>query len=175
MQSSEIVTEIVEIPLDVPFADFLRVFQLELLPVLLAEPGVLSVRTGVKIRASEKSTHAWAVSLTEWDSLKCHARFVKKETSAPFFEKAAKISRGPPTIDHYHFDNLKSLGTSECTRVVFEKYVSRGNLAASLDNEGLSCNISPVKVDTESFPSCAARFFDVLWYSCERKVLKPSL
>ncbi|PVH76616.1 hypothetical protein DL98DRAFT_592068 [Cadophora sp. DSE1049] len=192
MPSSGIVTEVVEIPLDVPFPEFLPIFQLELLPVLLAEPGVLSVRTGerskelqtahqligaqgVKIRASEDSIHASAVSLTEWDSLESHAKFVKKESSAHFFERTAKISRGPPTVDHYQFDSLNSPGGSECTRVVFENYVSGGKSAASLDNEGLFCRISPVKVDTESSPSSAKRFFDVLWYSCEQKVLKSSL
>ena len=50
MQTSKIVTEVVEIPLGVPFAEFLRIFQLALLPVLLAEPGVLSVRTGKRTR-----------------------------------------------------------------------------------------------------------------------------
>lgn len=196
MQTSNSVTEVVEIPLDVPFAEFLQIFQLELLPVLLAEPGVLSVRTGkgpetskchfnssllqgVKIRASEDLTHAWAVSLTEWDSLASHAKFVQKETSVPFFERTAKISRGPPTVDHYKFRNLHTLGGSDGTRVVFQKHMAGGKSAdgsaASLDNEGLFCRVSPMKVDTESLPSCADRYFDVLWYSCEHKVVKSSL
>ena len=134
---------------------------------------------GSKTRASEDLTHAWAVSLTEWDSLASHARFVQKETSVPFFERTAKISRGPPTVDHYQFKNLHTLGGSDGTRVVFEKHIAGGKSAdgsaASLDNEGLFCRVSPVKVDTESLPSCVDRYFDVLWYSCEHKVVKSSL
>lgn len=55
MAISQNVTEVVEIPLSVPFAEFLHIFQLQLLPVLLAEPGVISVRTGEQL-ALENST-----------------------------------------------------------------------------------------------------------------------
>jgi hypothetical protein len=40
------ITEIVENPLAVPFSKYLTKFQLDLLPTLLKEEGVISVRTG---------------------------------------------------------------------------------------------------------------------------------
>ncbi|KAH9215625.1 hypothetical protein DL95DRAFT_500173 [Leptodontidium sp. 2 PMI_412] len=179
MAISQNVTEVVEIPLSVPFAEFLHIFQLQLLPVLLAEPGVISVRTGTKIRASEDSTHAWAVSLTEWDSLESHAKFVQKSSSVAFFETTGSLSLGPPAIDHYKFGSLAMLGESECTRVIFEKgglgQKSTGISAASLDHKGFFCGLSPVKVDFDGFPRGVERYFDVLWYSYERKALRSSL
>ena len=47
MATSNIVAEVVEIPLAVSFPEFMRKFQLDLLPVLLREEGVISVRTGM--------------------------------------------------------------------------------------------------------------------------------
>jgi len=49
MLPSSAVIELVEIPLAVSFEQFWSLFELELEPVLLAQPGLISVFTGMKI------------------------------------------------------------------------------------------------------------------------------
>lgn len=205
MALSNIITEVVEIPLAVSFAEFLRTFQLDLLPILLKEEGVISVRTGMltrhpvkslndifqnisgtKIKTSENTSHAWAVSLTEWDSLESHSQFVQKATSAPFFETLKQLCRGPPNIDHYSFGSLRDLENSAYSRLVFSingRLVSETIVGAevicaeSLDKRGKFCVLASVKEGTTSTatPSEHDRAFDVQWYSCERKILEPNL
>lgn len=137
-----------------------------------------SLCEGVKIKTSEDSLNAWAVSLTEWDGLESHAKFVQRSSSAAFFETLSKLSSGPPTIDHYEFGDLRSLGESDCSRVLFtndREGEARSISAESLDHEFLICSLSPLKSEHENLPRDVKKSFHVLWYSYERKVQRSNL
>jgi len=43
----------------------------------------------------------YAVSITQWESMEAHERFVKSASAGPFFEKQKPLTGGPPTISHY--------------------------------------------------------------------------
>ncbi|KAH7051152.1 hypothetical protein B0J12DRAFT_78772 [Macrophomina phaseolina] len=98
--ASGVVAELVEIPLAVPFDEFLRRHNSAFLPVLLKQPGIISVKTGEKLNDSSEPS---AVSFTLWRSLEDHERFTNSPAAGPFFEKLAPFTTGPPTIGHYRF------------------------------------------------------------------------
>ncbi|KAF4304142.1 hypothetical protein GTA08_BOTSDO08029 [Botryosphaeria dothidea] len=99
--ASAVVAELVEIPLAVPFGKFVREHNSAFLPVLLKQPGIISVKTGKKLNNSNGPS---AVSLTLWRSLQDHERFANSPAAGPFFEKLAPFTTGPPTIGHYYFN-----------------------------------------------------------------------
>ncbi|KAH6688488.1 hypothetical protein F5X68DRAFT_231115 [Plectosphaerella plurivora] len=94
------ITEMVQNPLAVSFPDFLRVFGEKMEPILLAQPGMLSIVTGVVV-APNGQHEPVAVSLTQWASLEAHDAFLKSPSAGPFFEVAKTLLTGPPTINHY--------------------------------------------------------------------------
>ncbi|KAH7089248.1 hypothetical protein FB567DRAFT_620178 [Paraphoma chrysanthemicola] len=175
MQSLSPVTEIVEIPLQVTFAEFLRVFQLELLPVLLKAKGT-------KTKSTDGLSHDCAVSLTEWESLEAHAQFEKDPSSTRFFTTLERLARGPPIIDHYAFGDMRAVEDASSLRLSFwkssavPKALLDGVKAESLDNAGLFCcceakGLNGKPTAQASIDSEAARSFDVQWFSYERKVM----
>ncbi|KAH7137404.1 hypothetical protein B0J13DRAFT_625177 [Dactylonectria estremocensis] len=94
-------TELVQIPLGVPFSEFISEFGQHLEPVLLAQPGLLSVMTGVTIPTKD-GEQAFAVSLTQWDSVESHAAFTNSPDAGPFFARVQPLTTGPPTVEHYY-------------------------------------------------------------------------
>jgi hypothetical protein len=193
MCPSGTVTELVEIPLKDDFPRFLEIFQLELLPVLLAATGVLSVRTGTwlssppltplsllpgtKTSSSDRMSHAWAVSLTEWDCLGSHTRFVENPSSAPFFAKLGELTRGPPVIDHFAFSSLRGLESSMDLQILFsdDKPAAEGQgviSARSLDRNGLVCTLQVGSGNASTkMPESERRHYNVHWYSYECKAM----
>lgn len=101
------VTELVQIPIRISVVDFLDIFVKELEPVLLAQPGIISVLTGPTTEADgEKETHPFIVSLTQWGSMDAHAAFLASPSAGPFFAKLESLTLGPPTVEHYQFGRL---------------------------------------------------------------------
>lgn len=101
------VTELVQIPIGIAVVDFLDIFAKELEPVLLAQPGIISILTGSTTQAEgEKETHPFVVSLTQWISMDAHAAFLASPSAGPFFAKLESLTLGPPTVEHYHFGRL---------------------------------------------------------------------
>ncbi|KAH7133765.1 hypothetical protein EDB81DRAFT_887576 [Dactylonectria macrodidyma] len=94
-------TELVQIPLGVPFSEFISVFGQHLEPVLLAQPGLLSVMTGVIVPTKE-GEQPFAVSLTQWDSVESHAAFTNSPDAGPFFSRVQPLTTGPPIVEHYY-------------------------------------------------------------------------
>lgn len=139
--------------------------------------------SGKKIKTSENTAYSCAVSLTEWDSLQSHAKFVHKESSASFFAASKTLSKGPPNISHYSFGNLRALVDSECSRFIFSKGgplisgpAEGGAICAeSIERPGIFCTLGPVNEGAGITQSDYERQFDVQWYSYERKVRQPSL
>jgi quinol monooxygenase YgiN len=99
------VTEMVQNPLAVSFPDFLRVFAEQLEPILLAQPGMLSIVTGVVV-AQNGYHEPVAVSLAQWESLTAHEAFLASAAAAPFFATAKTLLAGPPTINHYELGEV---------------------------------------------------------------------
>lgn len=128
------VIELVQNPLAIPFDVYFKKFKAELEPILLAQPGIISIFTGtlqgshilclcaldVNLFAlyhgflssnqacigaiiSPDSNESFAVSVTQWDSMKSHEQFLNSSSAGPFFDKAKPTTRGPPTIEHYTF------------------------------------------------------------------------
>lgn len=100
------VTELVEIPLCVPFEDFLSIFTRQLEPVLLAQPGIISILTGSGSKTTGSHGGTFAVSLTQWESMEAHAAFLQGPAAGPFFETVRNLASGPPTINHYYIGPL---------------------------------------------------------------------
>lgn len=99
------VTELVRIPLAVPFEAFLSTFTSQLEPVLLAQDGILSVLTGVIVPNDDlKQPHA--VSITQWESMDAHGVFLESPAAKPFFAAVEPLATGPPKIEHYYLGNL---------------------------------------------------------------------
>lgn len=99
------VTELVRIPLAVPFEAFLSTFTSQLEPVLLAQDGISSILTGVMVSANElKQPHA--VSITQWESMEAHGAFLESPAAKPFFAKLEPLATGPPAIEHYYLGRL---------------------------------------------------------------------
>lgn len=99
------VTELVRIPLAVPFKAFLATFTSKLEPVLLAQDGILSILTGVIIPNSDlKQPHA--VSITQWESMDAHNAFLESPAAKPFFTAVEPLATGPPAIEHYYLGGL---------------------------------------------------------------------
>ena len=128
------VTELVEIPLVVPFDDFLSIFTRQLEPVLLAQQGLISVLTGTASKATSGQQDGFAVSLTQWESMDAHAAFLQGPTAGPFFETLKSLTSGPPTINHYYIGPL----TPEAFRsryAWFQKYSSADRHVQSQESE----------------------------------------
>lgn len=103
------VTELVQIPIGIAVVDFLDIFAKELEPILLAQPGIISILTGSTTQAEgEKETHPFVVSLTQWTSMDAHAAFLASPSAGPFFAKLESLTLGPPTVEHYHFGRLNA-------------------------------------------------------------------
>ncbi|KAM5363924.1 hypothetical protein ACJZ2D_011776 [Fusarium nematophilum] len=101
------VTEFVLNPIGVPVEDFMRTFTQQLEPTLLAQPGIISVQTGVVISTSSPQ-HPGVVSLTLWESLEAHQAFLDSPAFGPFISTVQPLLRGPPTIEHYHLGQSPS-------------------------------------------------------------------
>jgi len=113
------VTELVEIPLRVPFEEFLNVFAAELEPVLLAQPGIISILTGMKIPTSDKDSF-FAISLTQWETMDAHGAFLKSTSAGPFFERLQSLTSGSPTIEHYYLGRFKQPALKSTHSQVFK-------------------------------------------------------
>lgn len=100
-----VVAELVRIPLAVPFEAFLGIFTSQLEPVLLAQPGIISILTG-KVIPPVKDKENFAVSLTQWETMEAHGAFLASDVAKPFFETLQLLTRGPPTIEHYNMAKL---------------------------------------------------------------------
>lgn len=122
------VTELVQIPICIAVDDFLNIFAKELEPILLAQPGIISILTGPTIQAKgEKETHPFVVSLTQWTSMDAHAAFLAGPSAEPFFAKLGPLTMGPPTVEHYHFGRLSpSARKSSFARVIKSTSSSAG-------------------------------------------------
>lgn len=120
--TDEPVTELVEIPLCVSFDDFLSTFIQQLEPVLLAQPGIISILTGTgsKMTTSGQKDE-FAVSLTQWESMEVHGAFLQSPSAGPFFETLQHLTSGPPTINHYHLGPLPPSAFRSCY-ALFRKY-----------------------------------------------------
>lgn len=105
MKSTDTVTELVRIPLAVPFEYFLSTFASKLEPVLLAQPGIISILTG-KIITPGGSPRNFAVSITQWENMDAHAAFLGSPAAKPFFETLEPLAKGPPIIEHYYLGTL---------------------------------------------------------------------
>lgn len=99
------VTELVRIPLAVPFEEFISTFTSQLEPVLLAQNGILSILTGM-IVPTDDMRQPHAVSITQWESMDAHGAFLESPAAKPFFATVEPLSTGPPTIEHYYLGNL---------------------------------------------------------------------
>ncbi|CRK26651.1 hypothetical protein BN1708_014619 [Verticillium longisporum] len=103
------VTEMVQNPLGVSYQEFLRVFTEKMEPILLVQPGLVSVITGLVVNPAADDQHPpTAVSLAQWRSLEAHEAFLQSPSAGPFFEAAKSLLRGPPTIHHYQLGSLSS-------------------------------------------------------------------
>ncbi|CAK7200184.1 hypothetical protein SEUCBS139899_002875 [Sporothrix eucalyptigena] len=112
------VAELVENPLGVPFAIFMDVFTAELEPILLAQPGLISIMTGFVMPCDSgrepATAPSMAVSLTQWESLAAHSAFLASPAAQPFFQRVQPLTAGPPTIQHFRLGHLapRALGSS---------------------------------------------------------------
>lgn len=95
------VTELVRIPLAVPFEAFLATFTSKLEPVLLAQDGILSILTGM-IVPKDGLEQPQAVSITQWESMDAHSAFLASPAAKPFFAAVEPLATGPPAIEHYY-------------------------------------------------------------------------
>ncbi|KAK7409172.1 hypothetical protein QQX98_008665 [Neonectria punicea] len=139
------ITELVQIPLAISFTEFLDVFSKRLEPVLLAQPGLRSVMTGVTIPKND-GKKPFAVSLTQWDSLEAHEAFGNSQDAGPFFDTLKPLATGPPTIEHYYLGHLESaigqsrysqilkfsVGGGDAQEAVFKAHVTSHGKAAAL-------------------------------------------
>lgn len=132
------VTELVRIPLAVPFEAFLSIFASQLEPILLAQDGILSILTGVLVPNDDfKQPHA--VSITQWESMDAHSVFLESQAAKPFFANLEPLATGPPAIEHYYLGNLasaalqsrfahisifESRGSTSSRRTVLERHIN---------------------------------------------------
>lgn len=101
------VTELVRIPLAVPFEAFLATFTSKLEPVLLAQDGIISILTGVIVPKDDlRQPHA--VSITQWESMDAHSAFLESPAAKPFFAAVEPLATGPPAIQHYYLGSLNA-------------------------------------------------------------------
>lgn len=102
------VTELVQIPVHIPVVDFLDIFAKTLEPILLAQPGLISILTGPTMEAKgEQEMHPFAVSLTQWESMDAHAAFLASASAGPFFSRLQSLVKGPPSVEHYYLGQLE--------------------------------------------------------------------
>lgn len=150
------VTELVRIPLAVPFETFLATFTSKLEPVLLAQNGILSVLTGVVVPKDDlKQPHA--VSITQWESMDAHSAFLESPAAKPFFAAVEPLATGPPAIEHYllgilsptalrsHFAHVSifdSHGSSLSQRKVLERHINSpdGQMRAAVAGNCIEVN-----------------------------------
>ncbi|KAK3115296.1 hypothetical protein LTR53_005519 [Teratosphaeriaceae sp. CCFEE 6253] len=102
------VTELVEMSLLVPLEDFLPTFTTTFLPVLLAAPGILSVRTGPKYSGPHcEVDDRTGISITQWSSLQAHEDFLNGLSADAFFKGLGDWMSGPPTVGHFMLGSLR--------------------------------------------------------------------
>lgn len=191
------VTELVQNPLRVSFPEFIQVFAEKMEPILLAQPGLLSVTTGVVID-SNGGHQQYAVSIAQWESLEAHEAFLKSPAAPRFFEAAKPLLAGPPTIHHYELGDLSSTSLrSRYSRIfkssppnvanlgpIYERHVGvQGNEAANtgpcIEVQGQSALVlfgsEPdfVLIDNGEF---YGEWFTVLWHrNGEKAAVGPNL
>ena len=106
--TDSVITELVQIPLRVPYKDFIDVFVPELEPILLSQPGLISVMTGHIIGAQMTDDDGnYAVSLTQWESMEAHSAFLASPSAGPFFQRLQPLITGPPNVEHYRWGRFK--------------------------------------------------------------------
>ncbi|KAH7022043.1 hypothetical protein EDB80DRAFT_769097 [Ilyonectria destructans] len=192
-------TELVQIPLAVPFSEFLSVFSQHLEPVLLAQPGLRSIMTGVTIPAKD-GEQLFAVSLTQWDSIEAHEAFSNSPDAGPFFEKVQPLTTGPPTVEHYYLGTVDpsvyqsryglvlkfSVLDGQIQTAAYQEHVStQGKAAALMGNcvELQSQSASVLFGDGQAFEAARgvwdsnelASFFTVRWHRIGTKKISPAL
>ncbi|KPM42921.1 hypothetical protein AK830_g3615 [Neonectria ditissima] len=134
VSSNDPITELVQIPLAIPFTEFLGIFSKHLEPVLLAQPGLRSIMTGVIIPENE-GEQSFAVSFTQWDSIEAHEAFGKSADAGPFFDRLKPLTTGPPTIEHYYLGLLESSARQSRYGHVLKFSVLSGQAQKSLYEE----------------------------------------
>ncbi|EMC95136.1 hypothetical protein BAUCODRAFT_149159 [Baudoinia panamericana UAMH 10762] len=113
MAGTGLVTELVEMQLLGLWQDFFPTFEATFLPVLLAAPGILSVRTGPKYasHSCHEDVHA-AISITQWTSLQAHEDFLNGPSAKSFFDGLGRWMAGPPKVGHFELGSLRGHGNS---------------------------------------------------------------
>jgi hypothetical protein len=120
------VTEIVEMNLIQTWTEFMPVFEARFLPILLAAPGIIDVRTGQcfystpslsqfltclfvgpKVKRQGELEPRSIVSITQWESLEAHERFLKSKPAESFFAAMEMLLSGPPTVTHYKLGSFQ--------------------------------------------------------------------
>lgn len=150
------VTELVRIPLAVPFEAFLATFTSNLEPVLLAQDGILSILTGLIIPNNDLKQPR-AVSITQWESMDAHSAFLESPAAKPFFAAVEPLATGPPAIEHYslgslspaalrsrfaHVSILDSHGSNLSQRKVLERHINSpdGQIRAAVAGNCIEVN-----------------------------------
>ncbi|KAF4547701.1 Hypothetical protein D9617_37g012270 [Elsinoe fawcettii] len=127
------ITELVQISLAVPFEKYWTTFKYNAEPILLAQKGLISVYTGPVY--DERSGNA--ISLTQWESLDAHERFLHSEQAGQFFQAQEGLMSGPPTVSHYAISFTPRTGKAVLDTILHLYEVDPGSVEALGESSGM--------------------------------------
>lgn len=110
--NDKVVAELVQTCISVSLNQYKDVYNKQIHPILMAQPGMIAAMAGVITSVSgqdstQKEDGATVLSLVIWENVHSHIDFVTGPAAGPFFDAALPLMRETPSVEHYEVDGLQ--------------------------------------------------------------------
>lgn len=110
--NDKVVAELVQTCISVSPDQYKDVYNKQMHPILMAQPGMIATMAGVITSESgqdstQKEDSATVLSLVIWKDVDSHIAFVTGLAAGPFFEAALPLMRATPSVEHYEVNGLQ--------------------------------------------------------------------
>ncbi|KAM0513436.1 hypothetical protein ACHAPE_007900 [Trichoderma viride] len=110
--NDKVVAELVQTRISVPPDQYKDVYNKQMHPILMAQPGMIATLAGVITSENDQDSTkqadgATVLSLVIWKNVDSHIGFVTGPAAGPFFGASMPLMREPPSVEHYEVDGLQ--------------------------------------------------------------------
>jgi hypothetical protein len=111
--NEKVVAELVQTRISVSPDQYKDVYNKQMHPILMAQPGMIATMAGVITSENDQDSTkqadgATVLSLVIWKNVDSHISFVTGPAAGPFFQASMPLMREPPSVEHYEVDGLQS-------------------------------------------------------------------
>lgn len=144
--NDKVVGELVQTRISVSPDQYKDVYNNQMHPILMAQPGMIATMAGVITSensqdSTQKEDGATVLSLVIWKNVDSHIAFVSGPAAGPFFEASMPLMRAPPSVEHYEVEGLQLSA--------FNSHYAQILKASSANNKELLANVLKRHVTAE--------------------------